>query len=411
MKNLPDDIKYAVETLKGGKGSGNWGHGGLAGVHGGSSPTKGGGVVSLSENFDNFTQHITKTIGFSYTEATSDDVRSFMKDEIAHTLSWGAKNGLTYGEINDVMQNWAETSNKTYDAYLMQRAVSEEMGVPLSDWQKKRFAFYEFAEKERYDLVEDFSRRLLDELPKEVDITGDDYPSHSTIFNIIDRWRWDKQRELKERGIEVAIDVDYLAFSGKFTVRFENMNHFVYQAGGAFGGQFQEEVPFNSPHSKKDYGESIKNLRAWITDDDINGDGLQERRNSEARKLERNRKIAKAIYENTQKTIKEVFPKATHLILYRGITDFDFDSKKYQPNAMEAWSLDPRTALDFGGATYPYTLLRATVPIKNIFSTCLSGMGCLMEYEVVILSGNYKISTEKHERFSGLENMLPEDIF
>ena len=36
----PIDFFLPNKTTKGGKGSGNWGHGGLPGVHGGSSPTK-----------------------------------------------------------------------------------------------------------------------------------------------------------------------------------------------------------------------------------------------------------------------------------------------------------------------------------------------------------------------------------
>lgn len=39
-------------SLKGGQGSGNWGHGGLAGVHGGSSPTKGMGRFVSTDTFE-----------------------------------------------------------------------------------------------------------------------------------------------------------------------------------------------------------------------------------------------------------------------------------------------------------------------------------------------------------------------
>ena len=43
MSEILDFFLPKKQTTKGGHGSGNWGHGGLEGVHGGSSPTKGAG--------------------------------------------------------------------------------------------------------------------------------------------------------------------------------------------------------------------------------------------------------------------------------------------------------------------------------------------------------------------------------
>ena len=52
-------------------------------------------------------------------------------------------------------------------------------------------------------------------------------------------------------------------------------------------------------------------------------------------------------------------------------------------NALESWSFDPDTAAGFGDL-----VLQVDVPASRVISTARTGLGCLHEYEFVLIGSN-----------------------
>ena len=177
-------------SIKGGPGSGNWGHRGIPGKVGGSSP-RGAGTFSVGSpaygNLNNVDSKanallLTATKG-AYDERAlhrlladekanlawreregqsalhiegarrgvarfqamvdnnthwiqvTTERRGKIKDDLVSNLS--GSTGTSQENVNEIIGEWAETSNDmSRQAISMQEAVSEEFGVPLSDWQE-----------------------------------------------------------------------------------------------------------------------------------------------------------------------------------------------------------------------------------------------------------------------------------
>jgi len=140
-------------SIKGGPGSGNWGHRGIPGKVGGSSPR---GVpiqlrlpLSLSEPrragkpnwsgedieafyFLNNSPGMDKGADW---QTSSDQERLKAKVNIVEELA--IISGVDESTINDVMKQWSNSSNDTDIRSLsLQQAAAEELDVKLSDWQK-----------------------------------------------------------------------------------------------------------------------------------------------------------------------------------------------------------------------------------------------------------------------------------
>lgn len=96
------------------------------------------------------------------------------------------------------------------------------------------------------------------------------------------------------------------------------------------------------------------------------------------------RKLLRAMHENTQKQLSEAGFKPNETVrLYRGFKTDDLNWKNgdvlpYKGNSIESWSVSPDLAREFG-----YVFV-ADIPIKSILSTARSGFGCLNEGEMVV---------------------------
>ena len=163
-----------LEVLKGGAGSGNWGHAGRPGKLGGSAPKSGmGAAMSLrtGRNADQRRAMSKPTVAPDLNASSSIDmepaaynmyaaglstptysdssvygvpgwpnnVRGDVKNDICNKLSEAT--GLSYEAVNETIHQWAESSNnKDMRSLSMQEAAARVFGTELSDWQKSRVA-------------------------------------------------------------------------------------------------------------------------------------------------------------------------------------------------------------------------------------------------------------------------------
>lgn len=102
--------------------------------------------------------------------------------------------------------------------------------------------------------------------------------------------------------------------------------------------------------------------------------------------------FSKAVYQNTQTKLKEAgFDPDDEIVLYRAYSISNFEGKKgevvnYEGNAIESWSFEKEvseSAALYEGGNNRVTLAMK-VPVKNIFSTCMTGQGCWPEQEFII---------------------------
>jgi hypothetical protein len=96
-------------------------------------------------------------------------------------------------------------------------------------------------------------------------------------------------------------------------------------------------------------------------------------------------KVLSASYKETQEMLKDAgFKPNDSVVIYRGVTNIIGDGMvDYIGNAIESWSFSPLVAYDFAG-TRGGTILVARVRISDIVSSCVTGLGCLKEGELIV---------------------------
>jgi hypothetical protein len=130
------------------------------------------------------------------------------------------------------------------------------------------------------------------------------------------------------------------------------------------------------------------------------------------------RRVARAIYDNTQEHLAKQGVKGVTVFRgmeFRGEHSVRMWEKSPFPEEMygkqlndvvdvksqplSAWSLESKTAGFFGGKRPTPTtvgrlgfVLATTVPAKSVFSTFMTGVGCMTEGEIVLLGGRGKAS-------------------
>jgi hypothetical protein len=93
--------------------------------------------------------------------------------------------------------------------------------------------------------------------------------------------------------------------------------------------------------------------------------------------------FVKTVYDETQNWFKEQgYKPDDEIILFRGV-DYKIKSGKYALQPLSSFSLEIRTAKDFTGNEG--TVFGTKIPVKNIFSIPLTGIGCTKETEAVVI--------------------------
>lgn len=98
--------------------------------------------------------------------------------------------------------------------------------------------------------------------------------------------------------------------------------------------------------------------------------------------------------ERTQQQFKDAgYDLDGTITAYRGVrrrgdsgSSLSGDSIEFQDNALSSWSIMPWVATTFCGSIGKM-VITAEIPIKDIVSTPLTGLGCLNEYEMVVSNG------------------------
>src|SRR3990167_1029603 len=109
--------------------------------------------------------------------------------------------------------------------------------------------------------------------------------------------------------------------------------------------------------------------------------------------------ITRKIYENTQNYFTEQgYSPEQEVVLYRGVeTKESFQRMEvvnWKGNILESWSIDPGIAASFGNV-----MVSIKIPLSSIWSTAITGPGCLTEGEFVIFGSiKHNVQVEKYTK-------------
>jgi len=384
---------YILQTLKGGKGSGFYGHAGRPGKKGGSAAQS--GSVSMSEGawtptggralenkdpllFVSY-QYYSENTGempeaFDLTASklegltkfnkilsqglpvinpgddpgeedafwrwaeASDNTRSLVKDGLVNDLS--KLNGLPYDLNNKFVAQWMYTANDDTVASLsIQEAISEEFGVELSDWQKAKVL------------------------------------------------RGVEQGRLYRAGLDILSRADEMLYSDDYgdpdlhKAAFEELKKETSDLEDAIS-----KSPYMTLYNKTSTG----NVMFWNAVSDIKKNGFYLEGAVTISDRETERKYVRSVYENTQSYFSKLgYKPDDEITLFRGVKGIEKRAGinkshigkpiSYKGNAAESWSVGYEAAKRFG------SVFAMKVPVKNIWSTSRSGPGCLTEGEIIVL--------------------------
>ena len=351
-------------TIKGGVGSGNFGHEGIIGHQGGSQP-------GSAKDRGDLTPPKQNTPDLEITEAFKDHplIREYLgdnpKDYAIPTAIRGADlkrqavEGIAKGihvsdaDANEFVKSWAESSNDhSLSSLIMQKAAADELDVPFSLWQQSRYAFS--ADKAEQDFINAYQDHRI--------MNPDQDPATS---------------------VRHAMD---LMVEHKTVVPFQMTS---IEQSLAVG-----HSPINKHDALTLYHDSIHTA------------------------IDKNKKAVRYMYNTTQKFLDEA--GITEIKAYRGMYFADGiempshwsqgDSVVHTMNALSSWSLSDKVARKFT-TTSGSVLFESAIPANRIISMPSTGIGCNHEWEVVIMGNKYMDTSVIKEIANDNRSWLDEPLF
>jgi hypothetical protein len=351
-------------TNKGGEGSGNFGHAGRPGERGGSAPQNGkllpnyqaesftvpkGNDLAFDEAIQRYAYNghplLTLYLGKQDTSMASSDwlasLPGLCKGEVVDKLAKGT--GLPGYECDHFIEQWANSSNDNNAASLtIQEEAAQMFGGELTDWQRKRL---HAAQATREWIINSAIGRVPEE-PAALLAAGED----------------------------------------------------AYQ-------ELQRQTPYNNllAFERAGFRKMLDDLADEVDYAEVDLTTAELRRRIaavEQEAKEKTRKALRFVYDHTQATLKQAGIKELHL--YRGalLNDSETthlkvgDAVQVQSNALSSWSLAQETAAEFaegvgsGQINAPgkrAVTFDAIVPASRIYSIPITGQGCLLEWEAIVI--------------------------
>ena len=303
--------------------------------------------------------------------AVGEPERRKVKGRIVKELS--DKTGLDSHKTNTIVHQWSESSNdENPESLLFQKAVSEEFGVELSSWQKEKVDRI-FSNSERKNAQ--VQRKAVNDICYAADV-------YALVINELSN---KAIKEAEERGDP-----------------YEYATTAVQQAIRAYDFKVPDN-PYISEDDDHAFFDALRfSVRVGYDKDTIRRmvEGIVDKYSGPTLAFTEDeaKKTARAMYENTQEDFQYSMGLGPEdeITVFRGVgklrvggqvvsngQDYVGRTIGTRGNAAESWSIHPKTAMDFGGV-----VLMSKVKVKNILATCMTGVGCLPESEVVVLGNN-----------------------
>lgn len=307
-----------------------------------------------------------------------DDKRAgALKDSVARRLSEAAD--IPYETANAIVATWATSANdRNLDSLELQEAISQEFGVPLSAWQQKRLDGLRALEGLdggvlRADVLSGIRNLAAAASASDADGMA---AALTEVFAVTERAgrplfgdgssEWSIGAEVCRRVFYDLPDNDLnrlvgiLLFAGDATAS-ANPRAYLPEAVNVEDGRFLQLVTEKMGNSSA--GGAGENTRPATL-----------------------RKAVRAMYEMTQADLADQGIRGD-LLLFRGTT-LERDARaprsgqtvRTPTNAASSWTSERDVAQNFGGQ-----VMARRVPVARILSSPVTGLGCLREFEFVVL--------------------------
>jgi hypothetical protein len=293
---------------------------------------------------------------------SNDQTRADIKEQIADTLDH--ETGIGRYQTKNIIKQWANSSNDDeIDSLMIQKGVSEEFGIELSDWQKEKLNAYSDAEKAGNPAVK---QKKLDEYMDQINNYGDTLKA-----DIADHQKVHPDTSVAQAAT-AAVYGD--SRSAKLWPHFDAEPYFQHKELEQYLRSKVRDGEFETVDWRKTLGQYVDQYQYMEPERQFGDDQIKT--------------TVRAMYDKTQDHFKQMgFSPDDEVQLFRGTRaevrgDAVGAPAVVHGNAAESWSLSPSTASYFGPTT-----LMAKVKVKDILSTCATGFGCVNEAEVVVLGG------------------------
>lgn len=303
--------------------------------------------------------------------------RKSLKIDVAGTLA--KKTGVEFSMVATVIKTWATSSNESYNAMLMQKAIADKYGMEMNNFQKERIKVYTdweeaLKEAEKQD-VKDKTKALfrskITDYAKSVYSGALEYKKKHPIS---EWWQCVYEAAKNVEPVTNSKFIDSYSPGDAYSVGKDDFTYETIASIGHNEGKSPEEA----------VAETLNDINTAI--DDYTYEPSHRLRNQfDAGMLD---KVIEAMYTNTQDTFKQLgFSPDDEIEIYRGIggtrgTYLAGETVEVHGNPAESWSLSPGVADGFGKV-----ILMSKVKVRNILSTAMSGFGCMNEIEIVTLNG------------------------
>jgi hypothetical protein len=261
---------------------------------------------------------------------------------------------ITYSVTNNLIGQWAQTSNgQDMRSLSIQKAVEEELGSPLSAWQRQDHDALQRQYDEKY-----IPWKIAQDNFDEASRFAETYSAENPYVEGEDKYEYRKRSykawedHVKANNIPAMEEIEDLA--GNKTKAIMSLRYIL------------------NVSAEPDIPEAYKPLADRKTE----------------------RAYVRAVYNRTQKWLSDRgYGPDDMITVFRGVgksagdvSAKDIGTKiRYRGNAAESWSLSSKVSTQFG--TFQLSM---KVPVRNILSTSRTGPGCLIEGEVILM-GNQDV--------------------
>jgi len=327
-----------------------------------------------------------------------------------------------YASFENYISEMSESELETYKTYLVENEFSAGKISPSAKYYLTQFDNTKYYE--RLLVTEGKTGIYAEVAPADVfmepytskvrALSGQTLSAHDQQYLALN---WYKRGENVKYHSNVTAAKHYVVtrLSAEAGISYENADKFIHQwaadsngssytsmaiqkiAGEVFendmsgwqNGQYIGALKSRNESIEGEYGIDYRSL---MISENRNYPGTTNERNYDT-PMEANEAMVRAIYENTQSeldTLREA--GVTHVTLYRGIrprteerrpdrgTEAQLDS-----NMLESWSTSEEVAGRQFGWGHIGRVLKMTVPLDRVYSTARTGIGCLDEYEWVLI--------------------------
>lgn len=343
-------------TVKGGPGSGHHGHVGRPGKVGGSLPGKG-----------------------DFQPGTAYDIAEAYNSGLLEEEAYGMPHSTDASKVLD-----SKVKNVMVEKYTGGFLYTYSIDAPQAQGVKVKWS--KVPPQDRADMKDE----IIKGIAKDIGMNPEDMTVYSDINAIIAAWADTSNKSVLSAMIQSTASEEFGVPLSDYQKEYVDgqkafLTNWIKNSWEGFATGSDDLIGYMIENPK-----DISNLPLDLKDefiDYLSHDwGSGGRSIKLASDLDLQKKVIRAVYNRTQSHLASLgFKPDDTIILFRGgnfpkgVSEKIWKEGRYKGNSLESWSASYQSAGMFGE-----DLVSMRVPVRNIFSTAVTGTGCWTEGEFII---------------------------